>query len=79
MSTHRHRGYDRQQFMEEARLRIHRMEYLMDYLNCDLGHELSPDHMNGYCELCGEIDLNSKLNPFDNSVSTMPRCPYAEF
>lgn len=79
MSTHRRRGYDRQQFMEEARLRIIRMEYLMDYVNCGLGHAIETRHLNGYCELCGEIDLNSKLNPFENSVSTMPRCPYADF
>lgn len=80
MSTHRRRGYDRQQFMEEARLRIIRMEYLANCLECgDLGHAIAPCHMNGYCEFCGEIDLNSKLNPFENSISTMPRCPYADF
>lgn len=80
MSTHRRRGYDRQQFVDEATRRIDRMEYLANILQCgDLGHDVSLGYMNGYCELCGEIDLNSKLNPFENSVSTMPRCPYGSF
>lgn len=80
MSTHRRRGYDRQQFVDEATRRVERIEYMFNILNCcNLGHRVSRCHMNGYCEFCGEIDLNSKLNPFENSVSTMPRCPYGEF
>ena len=78
MSTRKH-NQARHDFVVAATSRIERLQYLA---NCAhesyLGHDVEPRYLDGICQCCGEIGLLHRLNPFQSTVDSMPRCPYVD-